>query len=259
MDKTDIIIGRNTVKEAVLSGREIDTIYVLSTAEGSILSIVSKARERGIPVRRVPRQKLDELARPFFAADKTARHQGIVARVAAVEYGSMQEIFALAERKGEPPFIIALDGVEDPHNLGAIVRSAEVFGAHGVLLPKRRSAGMTAAAAKAASGAEEYIPIVKVGNLVAAIREIKEKGVFVAAADMDGQRADTADLTGALLLVIGAEGKGVSRLARETADFVVRIDMAGKINSLNASNAAAVLMYEKRRQDRQRQIKEQQS
>ena len=158
----------------------------------------------------------------------------------------------LAEQRGEPLFLIALDGIEDPHNLGAIVRSAEVFGAHGVVIQKRRSVGMTAAAAKTASGAEEYMPVIRVTNLPSFIDRVKELGVFVAAADMDGQSADKANLTGAMMLVIGAEGDGVSRLVRQKADFAVKIDMYGKISSLNASAAAAVLMYEKKRQDRVR-------
>lgn len=248
MEDADIIIGRNTVREAILSGREIETLYLLSTAEGSILEIASLARKKGIPVRSVPKSKLDELAKPFFK-ENGARHQGIAARVAAIIYSGMEDIFALAASRDEQPFIIALDGVEDPHNLGAIVRSAEVFGAHGVVLPKRRSAGMTAAAAKAASGAEEYVPIVRVSNLASAIEEVKKKGVFVAAADMDGVSVEKTNLKGAMMFIIGAEGSGVSRLVRERADFVVRIDVRGKISSLNASNAAAVLMYEKRRQD----------
>ncbi len=249
MDEFDIIIGRNPVREALKAGREIDTLYILESSEGSIREIASIAQKKGIPIKKVPKSKLDELSRPY-AHEGSANHQGVAARVAAVTYSTLDDIFSLAEKKGEPPFIIALDGIEDPYNVGAILRSAEVFGAHGLILQKRRSAGLTWSAAKTASGAEEYIPVARVTNLSSAIEEVKKRGVFVAAADMEGTSADRVNLQGAIMLVIGSEGKGVSRLVKEKADFIVKIDMYGRISSLNASAAAAVLMYEKVRQSR---------
>ena len=248
----DIIIGRNPVMEALRSGtREIDTIFILNIPEeghNPLGRILGMAKEKHIPVRRVPKAKLDEMASPFASGNTPANHQGICARAAMVKYAEVDDIFALAESKGERPFIIALDGITDPHNLGAIVRSAEVFGAHGVIIPRNRSASMNAAAMKAASGAGEYIPIAKVGNLGQTIDELKSKNVFIAGADMNGDPAYKADLTGAICLVIGSEGEGISKLVREKCDFMVRIDVMGKVDSLNASCAAAVLMYEKLRQ-----------
>ncbi len=245
----DIIIGRNPISEALKSGREIDTIFVQNEAgDGPIGKILGMAKERQIPVRRVPKRKLDELAKPFASGNTPANHQGICAKVAMVKYASIEDIFALAEKKAEKPFIIALDGITDPHNLGAIVRSAEVFGAHGVIIPKNRSASMNAAAVKSASGAEEYIPVAKVANLAQAIDELKARNVFIAGADMEGVAAKDCDMSGALCIVIGSEGEGISKLIRQKCDFMVKIDVLGKVDSLNASCAAAVLMYEKRRQ-----------
>lgn len=249
-----ILLGRNTVREAIRSGREIDAIYMTEAAEANAREILALAKSAGIPIKRASKSKLDELSRFAAQGEKAANHQGIVAKAAAVRYSTLEDAEALAQQRGEPLFLIALDGVEDPHNLGAIVRSAEIFGAHGVIIPKRRSVGMTAAAAKTASGAEEYIPIIKVTNLPAVIDEVKEKGVFVAAADMDGLSADCANLTGAMMLVIGAEGEGISRLVKQKADFTIKIDMHGHINSLNASAAATVLMYEKKRQDKLQKV-----
>ncbi|MBE5760162.1 MAG: 23S rRNA (guanosine(2251)-2'-O)-methyltransferase RlmB [Clostridiales bacterium] len=245
----DLLIGRNPVLEALRSGREIDMIFIQNNGtDGPLGRILGLAKEKRVTVRRVPKAKLDELARPFNKGNTPANHQGVAAKVALVKYASLDDIFARAEEKGEKPFIIACDGITDPHNLGAIVRSAEVFGAHGVVIPKNRSASMNGAAVKAACGAEEYIPVAKVGNLAQALDELKERGVFLACADMDGVRADKLDLSGAICLVIGSEGEGVSKLVREKCDHIVRIDVLGKIDSLNASCAAAVLMYEKRRQ-----------
>ena len=248
---TTVLLGRNTVKEALKSGREIDAIYLTEAAEANAKDIVALAKRAGVPIKRASKAKLDEMSQFAAQGQKASNHQGILAKAAAVRYRTL-DAQVLAEQRGEPLFLIALDGIEDPHNLGAIVRSAEVFGAHGVVIQKRRSVGMTAAAAKTASGAEEYMPVIRVTNLPSFIGRVKELGVFVAAADMDGQSADKANLTGAMMLVIGAEGDGVSRLVRQKADFAVKIDMYGKISSLNASAAAAVLMYEKKRQDRVR-------
>ncbi|MBR6136379.1 MAG: 23S rRNA (guanosine(2251)-2'-O)-methyltransferase RlmB [Clostridia bacterium] len=248
---TDMIFGRNSVREAMRSGREIDVVYVQENAEKNLSEIISLARKKGIPVKQVPKNKLDQMLR-FNDPSGNINHQGIAVRVARVEYASIEDAERLAEEKGEPLFLIALDGIEDPRNLGAIVRSAEIFGAHGVIITKRKSAGMTGLAAKTASGAEEYIPVIKVSNLATTIDEIKKKGVFVAAADMGGQSLDKTDLTGAMMLVIGSEGEGISRLVRDKADFIVSIDMYGHVESLNASVAAAILMYEKKRQDRRK-------
>ena len=244
---TTVLLGRNTVKEALKSGREIDAIYLTEAAEANAKDIVALAKRAGVPIKRASKAKMDEMSQFAAQGQKASNHQGILAKAAAVRYRTLEDAQVLAEQRGEPLFLIALDGIEDPHNLGAIVRSAEVFGAHGVVIQKRRSVGMTAAAAKTASGAEEYMPVIRVTNLPSFIDRVKELGVF-----MDGQSADKANLTGAMMLVIGAEGDGVSRLVRQKADFAVKIDMYGKISSLNASAAAAVLMYEKKRQDRVR-------
>lgn len=246
-DNHDILIGRNPVKEALKSERQMDTIYLQEGVAGNIGEIVRLAKNKGVPIKSVPKRKLDEMV--AFFEEGQANHQGVVAKAAGVVYKELEDAFALAEQKGEPVFLIGLDGIEDPHNLGAIVRSAEAFGAHGVLIPKRRSVGMTFTAAKAASGAQEYIPVIRVANMANAIEDIKKQGVFVAAADMDGQPASATNLKGAIMLVIGAEGKGVSRLIKDRADFVVKIPMRGQVASLNASAAAAILMYEKMRQD----------
>lgn len=251
MDEQEIIIGRNSVKEAIRAGRSIEAIYVSARSEGSIREILALAKKNGLVIKEVPKTKLDEMSLPYGHEGKPGNHQGIAARVSEVAYKNVEDMFALAEERGEPPFLIMLDGIEDPFNLGAIVRSAEVLGAHGVILPKRRSAGMTASACKTASGAQEYLPIARVTNLAQTIEEVKQRGVFVACADMDGQEAAKANLAGAMMLVIGAEGEGVSRLVKERSDFVVKIAVKGKIDSLNASAAAAVLMYEKVRQDRE--------
>ena len=246
----DIIIGRNTVKEAIKSGRDIDAIIVSKTAsDGSIREILTLARKRGLIIKEVPPRKLDEISMPFGYNGAPANHQGIAAQIPQVKYSQIEDIFALAEKTERPAFIVALDGITDPHNLGAIVRSAEAMGAHGVIIPERRSAAMTGAACKTACGAQEYIPIVKVGNLARTIDELKDKGIWIACADMDGQDASKTDLTGPLMLVIGAEGDGVSRLVKEKCDFVVKIPLLGEVSSLNASAAAGILIYEKMRQE----------
>lgn len=245
-----IVIGRNTVREALKSERSVDAVFVASGAQdGSIRELIALAKKRGVTVKQAPRSKLDEMAMPMGFNGRPGNHQGIIAQVSPVKYAELDDVFAKAEAEGRPPFIIALDGISDTQNLGAIVRSAEVFGAHGVIIPRRRSASMTAAACKAACGAEEYIPIVKVTNMASAIDELKQRGVWVASADMSGEAAQKCNLSGALCLVIGAEGEGVSRIVKERSDFIIKIEMRGRIDSLNASAAAAVLMYEKTRQD----------
>ncbi|MBO4290117.1 MAG: 23S rRNA (guanosine(2251)-2'-O)-methyltransferase RlmB [Lachnospiraceae bacterium] len=239
-----IIIGRNAVLEAFRSGKTIDRLFVLSGCEdGPVKSILREAKKTDAVVSFVPGQKLDQIA-------NSTKHQGVVAYAAAYEYAQMEDIFAKAAEKGEDPFVFLLDGIEDPHNLGAIIRTANLCGAHGVIIPKRRAAGLTATVAKASAGALNYTPVVKVTNLTAAIKELKEKGLWFACADMDGTVLYDLDLKGPIGLVIGNEGEGVSRLVREACDFVASIPMKGDIDSLNASVAAGVLAFEVVRQRR---------
>ena len=244
-----LLIGRNAVREAVRSGRSIDRILVNSEQDGSLREIVNLARDSKLVIREVDRKKLDELCMPFGHGGKTANHQGIVAYAAGMEYCSVSDILKAPKERGEEPFVIVLDGVEDPHNLGSIIRSAECAGAHGVIIGKRRSASVTAAAVKAAAGATAYMRVARVVNVSGALEELKRAGLWVAGADMDGTPMDKQGLNGALALVIGGEGGGLTKLVKETCDFLVSIPMQGRINSLNASVAAAVLMFEKRRQD----------
>ena len=235
---TDVIVGRNPVTEALRSGREIDKLLVAhGSMNGSIRALVAKCRERGIPVKEVAPQKLD-----FMSGG--ASHQGVALIVASHEYCEVSDILNLAAEKGEPPFVIICDGIEDPHNLGAIMRTVNAAGAHGVIIPKRRAVGLTATVSKTSAGAVEYVPVAKVANLPSAIEELKEKGFWVYGADMNGTRWDQQDYSGSVALVIGSEGKGISRLVREKCDFIVSLPMKGKINSLNASVAAGILMYE---------------
>ena len=244
-----LLIGRNAVREAVKSGRSIDRILVTTEQDGSLREIVNLARDKKLVLREVDRRKLDELCMPFGHGGKTVNHQGIVAYAAGMEYCNISDMLADAKAKGEEPFIIVLDGVEDPHNLGSIIRSAECAGAHGVIIGKRRSASVTAAAVKAAAGATAYMKVARVVNVSGALEELKRAGLWVAGADMSGSPMNKQGLNGALALVIGGEGGGLTKLVRETCDFLVSIPMYGQINSLNASVAAAVLMFEKRRQD----------
>ncbi|HBU12966.1 MAG TPA: 23S rRNA (guanosine(2251)-2'-O)-methyltransferase RlmB [Clostridiales bacterium] len=250
MENSDYIIGRNSVREAIKSGAQIDRIYIVEgISDGSIREILRLARDARIVIREVPRNKLDEMSAGLGYNGKPANHQGIAAQIPAFRYGEMEDIYRLAEQSGRPPFIVILDGVQDPHNLGAVIRSAEALGAHGVIIGKRRSASLTGAAVKVACGAAEYIPVVKVTNINQAIEELKKKNVWVACADSSGQPARQANLKGALAIVIGGEGEGVSALTKELCDFTVGIELTGKTQSLNASCAASVLLYEKTRQD----------
>ena len=250
MENNELLFGRNPVREALKNGHRVDKILVEeNVSDGSIRELIANARAQGIVVKKVARSKLDELCMPFGRNGRTANHQGIAAYIAPFPYVELEEILENARQSELTPLVLVLDGVTDPGNLGAILRSAECFGAAGVILPKRRSATLTSAVSRAASGAAEYVRITKVANLTAALKQLKEAGYWIAAADMEGQPADTANLTGPLALVIGSEGEGISRLVKETCDFAVRIDLKGQIQSLNASVAAAVLMYEKRRQD----------
>ena len=241
-------MGRNAVKEALRSGRSIDRILVNKELDGSLRELVNMARDRNIQLREVDKAKLDALCMPFGHGSKPGNHQGIVAQVPGVEYCEVEDILAVARERGESPFLILLDGIEDPHNLGSILRSAECAGAHGVILPKRRSASVTAAACKASAGAVEYIKVARVANLADTMRQLKAKGLWLAGADMAGTPMTQADMKGPLGLVIGGEGEGLGRLVRESCDFLVSIPMAGHLDSLNAAVAAAILMFEKRRQ-----------
>ena len=245
-----LLIGRNAVREAIRAGRSIDRILVSTETDGSLKEILGMARDSKLIIREVDRNKLDELCMPFGHGGKTANHQGIVAYAAGVEYCSVQDILEEAKSRGEQPFVIVLDGIEDPHNLGSIIRSAECVGAHGVIIGKRRSASVTAAAVKASAGASEYMKIARVVNIRSAVDELKKAGVWIAGADMHGTPMGEQNLSGPLALVIGSEGDGLSKLVRESCDLLVSIPMKGHIDSLNAGVAAAVLMYEKCRQDR---------
>ncbi len=244
-----LIMGRNAVREAVRSGRSIDKILVTKEIDGSLREIINLARDNNIRVDSVMREKLDELCMPFGHGQKTGNHQGIVAMVPGVEYCEIADILNFAKEKGEKPFIIILDGIEDPHNLGSIIRSAVCAGAHGIIIPRRRAVSVTAAACKASAGAIEYAHIARVANIANAIARLKDEGLWIAGADMSGTAMTSARMEGALALVIGSEGDGIGRLVKEKCDFLVSIPMFGQIDSLNAAVAAAVLMFEKRRQD----------
>ncbi len=231
-----LVAGRNAVKELLSEGRDIEKIYIQSgKREGSINLLVGMASERKIPIIELDRAKLDRMS-------GGAIHQGIIAIASEQEYVSLDDIFDYAESLGEKPFIVLLDGVEDPHNLGAIIRSAECMGVHGIVIPKRRAVGLTATVAKASAGAVMHMRVAKVTNLSAAIDELKEKGMWFYAADMDGESLYTTDFEGSVGLVLGSEGDGISRLVREKCDFVVSIPMFGKVNSMNVSCAAAVML-----------------
>ena len=246
-----LLMGRNAVREALRSGKSINRILVQKDRDGSLGELISLAKDSRIEVRETDRKKLDELCMPFGHGDKPGNHQGIVAYVAGVEYCSVDDILQEAKKRGEDPFVIVLDGIEDPHNLGSIIRSAECAGAHGVVIGKRRSVAVTPAAVKASAGAAEHMRIARVINISAAITELKKAGLWVAGADMSGTEMTRQGLNGPLALVIGSEGSGLSKLVRDTCDFLVSIPLFGKINSLNAGVAAGILMFEKKRQDRQ--------
>ena len=247
-----LIFGRNAVKEAVKAGRSIDKILVQAEPDGSLKEIVAMARDARVIVHEVNRRKLDEVCLPFGHGGKTANHQGIVAYTAGVEYCEISHILALADQRGEKPFVVVLDGVEDPHNLGSIIRSADCAGAHGVILGKHRSAPVTAAAVKASAGASEHMLIARVVNISAALEELKAAGLWIAGADMAGESMYRQDMTGAFALVIGNEGEGLSRLVRERCDYLISIPMDGHVDSLNAGVAAGILLFEKRRQEQEK-------
>ena len=233
-----LVVGRNAVRELLDGGRDIEKIYVQSgEREGSINLLVGVAAERKIPIVELEKFKMDKMC-------GNARHQGIIAMASEQNYSSLEEILAYADERGEPPFIVLLDGVEDPHNLGAIIRSAECMGAHGVIIPKRRAVGLTPTVAKASAGAIMHMRVAKVTNLSVTIDELKEKGLWFYAADMDGEAVYKTDLKGPVGIVLGSEGDGISRLVKEKCDFVISIPMYGKVNSMNVSCAAAVILSE---------------
>ena len=241
LDET-VVIGRNAVKELLLGGRDVDKLYITSgEREGSINQLLGIAAERGIPITECDRSKLDAIA-------KGGRHQGIIAMAAERNYSSIDDIIAYAEERGEAPFVVVCDGVEDPHNLGAIIRSAECVGAHGIVIPKRRAVGLTATVAKSSAGALEHMRVAKVTNLPSAIDTLKERGLWVYAADMDGSTYYKTDMKGPMALVLGSEGFGISRLVKEKCDFTVSIPLYGQVNSMNVSCAAAILLAEVARQ-----------
>ena len=237
-----LIEGRNAVLEAFRAGKTIDKLYVQDGCkDGPIQSILREAKKGDTILRFVPRERLDQLS-------AGGRHQGVIAQAAAYEYAQVDDLLAAAKEKGEAPFLFLLDGIEDPHNLGAILRTANQLGAHGVIIPKRRAVGLTGTVAKTSAGAINYTPVAKVTNLVQTMQELKKQGLWFVCADMDGEVMYRANLTGPLGIVIGNEGNGVSRLVKETCDFNVSIPMKGQIDSLNASVAMGVLGYEAFRQ-----------
>ena len=237
-ENESLIEGRNPVLEAFRSGKTVDKLYVQDGCrDGAVLTIVREAKKQGTILRFVKREYLDSMS-------ETKSHQGVIARSAAYSYAEVDDILALAREKEEDPFVVVLDGIEDPHNFGSIIRTAHQAGAHGIIIPKHRSVGITAVAAKASAGAVNYIPVAKVANISQTIEDLKKEGIWFACADMDGETMYRANLKGPIGLVIGNEGKGVSRLVREKCDLCVSIPMRGKIDSLNASVAFGVLAYE---------------
>jgi len=234
--------GRNAVREALRAGKTVERLYVQEGLKDAALgSLIAEAQKRNIQCRFVTKERLDEMS-------ETGAHQGVIAAVSAYEYAEVEDMLRAAEEKGEEPFLILLDGVEDPHNLGAILRTANLAGAHGVIIPKDRAVGLTAAAAKTSAGAVNYTPVARVTNLSRTIRELKEKGLWFVCADMDGEIMYRQNLKGPIGLVMGSEGSGVSRLVREQCDFVTAIPMQGDIDSLNVSVATGILAFEILRQ-----------
>ena len=231
-----LVVGRNAVKELLAEGRDIEKVYIQKgEREGSINLLIGMVSERKIPIIELDRQKLDSMC-------AGVRHQGIAALASEAQYSTVDEILSYAEEKNESPFIVLLDGVEDPHNLGAIIRSAECMGAHGIIIPKRRAVGLTPTVSKASAGAIAHMKIAKVTNLSSAIDDLKEKGLWMYAADMDGKSVYKTDMKGPIGIVLGGEGSGVSRLVKEKCDFVISIPMYGNVNSMNVSCAAATIL-----------------
>lgn len=236
------IEGRNAVIEAFRSGKTIDKVFILDGCQdGPIKTVLREAKKADTIINFVAKERLDQMS-------STGKHQGVIAYAAAYEYAEIDDMFKLAEEKGEPPFLVLLDSIEDPHNLGAIIRTANQAGAHGVIIPKRRAVGLTATVAKTSAGAINYTPVAKVTNLATTIEELKERGLWFVCASMEGEVMYNLDLKGPMGLVIGSEGEGVSRLVKEKCDFVAKIPMFGNVDSLNASVAMGVLAYEMVRQ-----------
>lgn len=232
------IEGRNAVLEAFRSGKTIDKLFVLDGCkDGPVQTITREARKHDTIINYVPKERLDQMS-------ETGKHQGVIASAAAYEYAEVEDLLRAAEEKGEPPFLFLLDGIEDPHNLGAIIRTANLAGAHGVIIPKHRAVGLTATVAKTSAGALNYTPVAKVTNLGMTIEELKKRGLWFVCADMGGEVMYRLDLKGPIGLVIGSEGSGVGKLVREKCDMIASIPMNGNIDSLNASVAAGVLAYE---------------
>lgn len=238
--KEEFIAGRNPVAEALRGGRALNKVMVQDGARG-VTEIIAAAKEKGVAVEFVKSDKLDKLA-------QGVRHQGVVAYAAPVEFKTLEDALKKAAAKGEAPFLLLLDELQDPQNLGALIRTADAAGVHGILLPKRRSCPLNAVVAKISAGAVEYVPVIQIGNIVQQLKDLKKQGFWVAGADMDGEPYIKANLTGPLVLVIGAEGKGLGRLVKENCDIIVSLPMQGGVNSLNAAAAGAVLMYEVVRQ-----------
>ncbi len=233
-----MIEGRNAVLEAFRSGKTVDKLFVQEgLQDGPVLSILREAKKHDTIINRVRKERLDQMS-------ETGHHQGVIAQAAAYSYAQVEDMLEAARQKGEPPFLFLLDNIEDPHNLGAIIRTANLVGAHGVIIPKRRAAGLTAVVARTSAGALNYTPVAKVTNLGTTIDELKKEGLWFVCADMGGQTMYDLDLKGPMGLVIGNEGSGVSRLVKEKCDFTAAIPMKGQIDSLNASVAAGVLAYE---------------
>ena len=233
-----VIEGRNAIIEAFRAGKTVDKLFVLEHCkEGSMNTVLREAKKHDTIINYVKKERLDQMS-------ETGKHQGVIAYIAAFEYATVDDILKKAEDKGEPPFVVILDDIEDPHNLGAIIRTANLAGAHGVIIPKHRAAGLTATAVKASAGAVSYTPVAKVTNISKTIEELKDKGLWFVCADMGGTTMYDLDLKGPIGLVVGNEGKGVSRLVKEKCDFIASIPMFGDIDSLNASVATGVLAYE---------------
>ena len=233
-----VIEGRNAVIEAFRAGKTVDKLFVLEHCkEGSMNTVLREAKKHDTIINYVKKERLDQMS-------ETGKHQGVIAYIAAFEYATVDDILKKAEDKGEPPFVVILDDIEDPHNLGAIIRTANLAGAHGVIIPKHRAAGLTATAVKASAGAVSYTPVAKVTNISKTIEELKDKGLWFVCADMGGTTMYDLDLKGPIGLVVGNEGKGVSRLVKEKCDFIASIPMFGDIDSLYASVATGVLAYE---------------
>ena len=245
MDKQpyeNLVAGRNAVLETLENGQRIDTVFIAKGATGgSVSKIIAMAKEGGYPIKEVSNEKLD-------AMSGSTPHQGVAVALSAVDYAEVSDILALADERDEKPFIIIADEIEDPHNLGALIRTAETAGAHGVIIPKRRNVSMTAAVFKTSAGAAAHLPIARVANLASTVDELKKEGIWVYGADMEGQTWCQTDFSGGVALIVGSEGKGISRLLSEKCDVMVSLPMQGEINSLNASVAGGIIMYEVARQ-----------